>query len=114
MERLRYITDGDLDNFREIVEIYIRQTEEQLSEIHLAIKNESANDVQALTHSCIGSSSTCGMVAVIVPLRELEKMGREKQLAGAPEQWTSARMAFERIKAFLVAQAEAMTLPSKT
>ena len=112
MERLLYITDADPGNLWEIVELYIRQTEEQLSEIFRAIENQSAEDVHAISHSCIGSSSTCGMVAVIAPLRELETMGMEKQLAGAREKWEAARLAFEQIKFFLTAHTEAVDLPS--
>ena len=112
MNRLLYITDGDPDTIREIVDIYIRQTEEQLSEIFRAIENQSAQEVHALTHSCIGSSSTCGMVAVIIPLRELEKMGCEGHLTGAQAKWDAARLAFEEIKFFLTAHTEAVDLPS--
>ena len=103
MERLNYLTGGELNNFREIVDIYVKQTEKQLGQIQLAIQNQSANDVRALAHSCVGASSTCGMVAVITSLRELEKMGHEKQLTGAPESLAVARASFEAIKQFLAA-----------
>ena len=104
MERLNYISEGDLDNVREIVDIYIRQTEEHLAQIKLAIQDQSATGVQALAHSSVGASSTCGMVAVIAPLRELERMGCERQLVGAMEHWAEAGAAFEQIKQFLAAQ----------
>jgi len=108
MERLRYVADGDPGDLREIVDIYIRQTEEQLNQLDLAVQNLSAKDVQALAHSCVGASSTCGMAAIIAPLRELETMAREKRLSGAPEQLASARSSFEQIKQFLTTQPEAI------
>ncbi len=112
MERLNYLTGGDLNNFREIVDIYYKQTEKQLGQLNVAIQNQSANDVRALAHSCVGASSTCGMVAVITSLRELEKMGYEKQLVGASEKLAAARASFEQIKQFLATQPAATTSPA--
>lgn len=109
MERLNYVTEGELDSLREIVDIYIKQTEMQLGQIEVAILSQSAKEVQELAHSCGGASSTCGMVAVVAPLLELEKMGCQNQLTGATEQLAAARASFERIKQFLAALPEAIT-----
>ena len=106
MERLNYITEGQRDNLREIVDLYLGQTEMQLGQIEAAIQSQSASELKALAHSCGGASSTCGMLALLAPLCELERMGGEEQLAGATEQLAIARASFEQIKRFLAALPE--------
>jgi two-component system sensor histidine kinase/response regulator len=89
------------EKLKRIVELYIHHTAERLAELKSAIKRESAADVCAIAHKCLGSSRTCGMIAIVPSLTELERIGKEGDLQGAEEQLKTAQAAFEKIKRFL-------------
>ena len=44
--------------------------------------SDPASIVASAPAAPVGASATCGMVAMVEPLRALEKQGRENQLAG--------------------------------
>jgi len=93
---------GDMDDgFRELVDLYLTQTTQQLEQLRLAVDNGNAERVNRLAHSCAGASSTCGMIAIVPLLRELEQLGADNNLAGAPEIFLSVTAEFDRIRTFL-------------
>jgi HPt (histidine-containing phosphotransfer) domain-containing protein len=86
---------------KRIIELYVRHTAERLEELKSAIKQESAREVCAIAHKCLGSSRTCGMIAILPSLTELERVGKEGDLREAGNQLKTAQAAFERIQRFL-------------
>ena len=86
---------------KHIVELYLRHTGERLEEIQTALAEGSAGDVYDLAHKCLGSSTTCGMTAMVAPLRELQRMGKSEDLTDAPNQFSAAKVAFQQLKPFL-------------
>jgi len=103
MSRLLDFTDGDPDNMRELVTLYLTQTKEQLEQLGAAVKTERALDVRRLAHSCAGASATCGMQRLVTLLREIERQGFEGQLTNAAQLHHQANEEFERIHHFLTA-----------
>ena len=101
MERLLDFSDGSVENLRELVTLYLKQTDEQLEQLAAAAEAGSAPEVRRLAHSCAGASSTCGMVRIVPLLRELERQGEEKKLVNAVELSRQAREEYERIRKFL-------------
>ena len=85
----------------EILDTYLVQTSENLDKLIAAIVAGNASDVDLIAHNCAGTSATCGMVAMVQPLRELERMGREGSLAGAEDVSRQVASEFRRVKAFL-------------
>jgi CheY-like chemotaxis protein/nitrogen-specific signal transduction histidine kinase len=83
MARLNEFTDGDKDNLRELVTLYLEQTEDQVKQLEAAVRADSAKEVRRLAHSCAGASATCGMRRLVPLLRELERQGSEEQLTNA-------------------------------
>ena len=77
MERLLDFANGDNENLRELVELYLQQTAKQVTQLTAAIGGRRADEVKRLAHSCAGASSTCGMVNISPMLRELERQGHE-------------------------------------
>jgi PAS domain S-box-containing protein len=65
------------------VEFYLSQMSEELNKLRIAIRSGSAEQVTQLAHGCAGMNANCGMLAVVAPLRELERMGLEGNLDGA-------------------------------
>jgi CheY-like chemotaxis protein/HPt (histidine-containing phosphotransfer) domain-containing protein len=93
---------GDMDDgFRELVDLYLTQTTQQLEQLRVAVDNGNAERVHRLAHSCAGASSTCGMVGIVPLLRQLEQFGAENSLAEAPQIFLSVTAEFDRIRTFL-------------
>ena len=101
MERLLDFSDGSVENLRELITLYVKQTTDQLEELSAAAKAGSASEVRRLAHSCAGASSTCGMVRIVPLLRELERQGDEKKLVNAVELCRQAHAEFDLIREFL-------------
>ena len=103
MSRLLDFTDGDQENLRELVVLYLSQTEEQLEQLKAAVQAGTAPEVRRLAHSCAGASATCGMRRLVPLLRELELQGSEGQLTSAAQLSRQAGEEFARIRSFLEA-----------
>jgi CheY-like chemotaxis protein/HPt (histidine-containing phosphotransfer) domain-containing protein len=101
MVRLHQALGDDPEEILEIVELYRTEMAESLMKLDAAIASGNAHEVDLIAHNCAGTSANCGMVAVVEPLRELERMGRENQLAGAAPLTAQVAVGFERIKRFL-------------
>jgi CheY-like chemotaxis protein len=112
MERLIEFTGGDPQSTHELVGLYLQQTAEQLQKMQAALAASSAPDLQRAAHSCAGSSATCGMNALVPPLRELERLAHEQQLAGASRQLEQASREFARIQAFLTVYLKSLDSPA--
>lgn len=89
------------EKLKHIIELYLRHTGERLEELETALQQESAGDVYAIAHKCLGSSRTCGMTAIIPALTELQRMGKEGDLGSAAAQLDAAQSAFQKLKPLL-------------
>ncbi|HZR20749.1 MAG TPA: response regulator [Verrucomicrobiae bacterium] len=101
MDRLLEFTDGSAENLRELVELYLSQTTEQLEKLHAAVRAADAAEVRRVAHSCAGASATCGMRYMVPLLRELERQGREGKLTNADTIFDQTTREFQRIRVFL-------------
>jgi CheY-like chemotaxis protein/HPt (histidine-containing phosphotransfer) domain-containing protein len=101
MARLAEFSGDMEDGFRELVDLYLTQTAQQLEQLRAAVDHGNAERVNRLAHSCAGASSTCGMIAIVPLLRQLEQLGAENSLAEAPQVFVSVTVEFDRIRTFL-------------
>jgi CheY-like chemotaxis protein/HPt (histidine-containing phosphotransfer) domain-containing protein len=101
MERLLDFTNGNPDDLRELISLYLRQTSEQVDQLLAAVHAGSAAEVKRVAHSCAGASATCGMKAIVPLLRELERLGNDGTLAGAQDLSKQVQAEFIRIQQFL-------------
>jgi len=85
----------------EFVEFYRNQMSDELNRLGIAIRAASAEEVIQLAHGCAGMNANCGMLAVVAPLRELERMGREGNLDKAELVADQVQVGLERIHLFL-------------
>jgi CheY-like chemotaxis protein/HPt (histidine-containing phosphotransfer) domain-containing protein len=111
MERLLDFANGDPANLRELVELYIQQTSKQLVQLNTALAAGNADEVKRLAHSCSGASSTCGMVGMVPPLRELERQGNEGLQPNAGQLAFATTREFQRIQTFLTEYLESQGAP---
>ncbi len=101
MERLLDFANGDMDNLRELVDLYLQQTVKQIGQLSAAVDARNAEDVKHIAHSCAGASSTCGMTQISPLLRELERQGYDGLKPNAPQLVADVSREFDRIQKFL-------------
>jgi two-component system sensor histidine kinase/response regulator len=112
MERLNDLTDGDADSIRELVDLFLKQTTQQLAQLEAAVRANKADDVRRVAHSCAGASATLGMTRFVPMLRELEKQGASGALTTAAQVYEDAAREFKLIQNFLAAQLSSAPPPS--
>jgi signal transduction histidine kinase/HPt (histidine-containing phosphotransfer) domain-containing protein len=106
LARMNDLTDGNLDNLRELVEMYFVQTQKQFVQLREAVRDGKADAVRRVAHSCAGASATMGMTELVPRLRELEKLGASGTLTDADKICDAAAGEFERVREFLKTQPE--------
>ena len=110
LERLFLAMGDEPEELSEILGIYLSQMTESLEKMEAAIKERNAVEVDLIAHNCAGVSANCGIVGIVLPLRELERMGRENQLAAAAMVSAQVRREFEKVKEFLQENLEQVTV----
>jgi len=101
LERLNEITSNNPKKAHHIVVMWLKQADEIIHGLDQAIQNGAAKDIRQLAHKLCGSSSSCGMVAVVPALAKLEQMGVNGQLDGAAEAHVEVSKQFRRVRQFL-------------
>ena len=104
MDRLNSLVDGDPGGLRELVELYLKQTTQQMAQLEEAVRARNTVDVRRVAHSCAGASATLGMTRLVPLLRDLEKQGASGTLtANATQIYENALREFQLIQHFLAA-----------
>lgn len=101
LDRLQEFSYGDPNGLREMALLYVTQTAQQLEQLEAAASMGSADEVRRLAHSSAGASATCGVRLLVPVLRELERLGAEKNLANAAALVQQAQQEFECVRQFL-------------
>jgi PAS domain S-box-containing protein len=83
LERLEAAANEDPAMLQELVELYFAQAKDLMNGLRGAITSGSAKDVDHFAHKLVGASLACGMSAMVLPLRELERQGKEGRLTNA-------------------------------
>jgi CheY-like chemotaxis protein/HPt (histidine-containing phosphotransfer) domain-containing protein len=97
-DQLLDVSGGEPDRMRRLMELYVTQTGPMLDGLTDAIDNNCSVDVARIAHKLIGSSLSCGVEAFTSPLRALERLGEEGQLAGAFALLEDVRYKFPRVQ----------------
>jgi CheY-like chemotaxis protein/HPt (histidine-containing phosphotransfer) domain-containing protein len=106
MQRLREVSDDDPEQLRELVGLFLGQSEDLIKRLDAAIQRGVAKEITELAHNYVGVSASCGMIAIVPPLQELERMGRSGLLTGAEKSFADASHQLRRIRQFLVGYLE--------
>ncbi|MGP8199387.1 MAG: response regulator [Limisphaerales bacterium] len=85
LERLEAAANEDPKVLQELVELYFAQATDLMNGLHGAINSGSAKDVDHFAHKLVGASLACGMSSMVMPLRELERRGKEGHLGDDAE-----------------------------
>ncbi len=111
MDILNDLTDGDTDSLRELVDLFFKQTSQQLEQLGAAVRANKPEDVRRLAHSCAGASATLGMMRFVPLLRKLERQGASGMLTSATQIYEETAREFELIQQFLAAQLNSAAPP---
>jgi HPt (histidine-containing phosphotransfer) domain-containing protein len=111
MDRLNELTEGNADSIRELVDLFLKQTTQQLAQLEAAVRANKADDVRRVAHSCAGASATLGMTRFVPLIRELEKQGASGALTTAAQVYEDAAREFKLIQNFLAAQLSSTAPP---
>jgi HPt (histidine-containing phosphotransfer) domain-containing protein len=98
-EQLRSASGEDPVFLQELAKLYFDQAGEIMPALRAALEERSAGDVNYLAHRLAGASLSCGMSAMVAPLRELERRGRSGDLTGADEFMVQAAANLETVRA---------------
>ena len=99
--QLQDAADGDPQEIRTLAGLFLEQADELMPSLAAAIAEGSTGKVDKLAHKLAGSSASCGMVAMVIVLRELEQMGRSGDLTGATECHERVASALHETRLFL-------------
>jgi CheY-like chemotaxis protein len=111
MDVLNDLTDGDTDSLRELVDLFFKQTSQQLEQLGAAVHANKPEDVRRLAHSCAGASATLGMIRFVPLLRKLERQGASGMLTSATQIYEDTTREFELIQQYLAAQLNSAAPP---
>ena len=75
------------DDFAELVQTYLADSELRRDQIRQAVANQSAADIRQTAHSLKGASSNLGAPALAALCQTLEEAGRTNNCAAAPALW---------------------------
>jgi len=98
-DQLRAASGEDPSFLQDLANLYFEQAREIMPALGAALEKRAAADVDHLAHKLAGASLTCGMSAMVEPLRELEKRGRMGDLAGADGFMAQAAANLEIVRA---------------
>ena len=104
MDRLNDLTDGSAESLRELVDLFFKQTAQQLAQLEAAARANKADDVRRVAHSCAGASATLGMIRLVPMFRDLEKQGASGTLTNATKVCENAVREFKVIQQYLATQ----------
>jgi CheY-like chemotaxis protein/HPt (histidine-containing phosphotransfer) domain-containing protein len=89
------------EELHDILNTYLKEMSQNVVQLNAAIESGDVNKIGEIAHNCAGVSANCGMVAVVGPLRELERLGREGSVEGGAALGAQVTKEFERVKLFL-------------
>ena len=101
IERMYLAMGDEPEELFDMLSVYLDQMTKSLEKLDLAIESGNAGEVNLIAHNCAGANANCGMTALIAPLRDLERMAGENDLARAADLGAHIRKEFERVRRFL-------------
>ncbi len=101
MDRMNDLTDGNDDSLRELVDMYLKQTNKQFDQMQTFIRESNADGLRRVAHSCAGASATLGMTRLVPKLREMERLGTSGTVTGGQVIFDQAAREYSDIQDFL-------------
>ncbi len=100
MEYLSEIINDD-DELRELIELFLHQTAEDLVKLKEALATENREEIKGLAHRMLGGSATIGLITITASLRELERMAESAESDQMTSVLTQVEKEFKHTSLFL-------------
>jgi signal transduction histidine kinase/PleD family two-component response regulator/HPt (histidine-containing phosphotransfer) domain-containing protein len=106
LARLLDAVGNNQEEARSLTQFFLEQAGELLQDLGSAIQSSGLPEIERLAHKLAGASASCGMVAMVRPLRELEDSARCGELTAAQAQqlFQETRRRCSETEQFLAAQ----------
>jgi len=76
MARLLEMVSDDPVELREVVNMYLEESEKGMGELWASVQAGDWDQTERLAHRLAGTAATCGMIAEVTPLHELEVVAK--------------------------------------
>src|SRR5262249_16739115 len=101
LSRFHELSDDDPKGFRELVELYLSKTAEQIHDLQKAIDSKQGAQASRIAHSLVGANLMVGMTSLIAPLRAAEKHAENNKLTEAQRDFKQIEQCFKEIQVAL-------------
>jgi len=88
----------DMEFYCELVEVFIKDTPEQINALEYSLKNRNAKDVENLAHKLKGSSGNFGINRLYELFAKLQELGKEQRLDEASRVFSQATAVYEQVE----------------
>ena len=95
--RLLWCCGHDRECLKDLLQTYIRETGAQLGRLGEAIRKRNLPEMARLAHNSCGASATCGMIAMIIPLREIEQLEHSQAFDTAAMHYAEVNRRFTQV-----------------
>lgn len=102
MDRLRSVAGDTNEGMIELIDLYLRQTNDQILRMKASWEKQDKSEVARLAHTCCGASAVCGINSIVPFARELEHHCKNGSSEKAPATLDKINFEFERIRIFLL------------
>ena len=101
LARLFEAMGDDPEELKEMLDLFLDEMAGNIEKLRAAIASGNGSEVNSLAHNGAGVSANCGIVALVAPLRRLERLGHENQLNGAAVLSAQIDQELARVRLFL-------------
>ena len=106
LEPLRTLTQGNDEQFKNLIQIFINNFETSFADLKLAIHKNSAEQVKFIAHKIKGSAGQLKATAMSELSFELEVMGRDSNLESAAKKLSDLENIYQEVKLILETEIE--------
>ena len=97
-EQLEQLSGGDRAFQKELLQLFVADTDNSLSQLATAISTENPSAVQALAHYIKGASANIGAVGMSRTAAQLERLAKTENLKPAPTSLRQLQILHEEVK----------------
>jgi HPt (histidine-containing phosphotransfer) domain-containing protein len=111
IQRIQAIADGDLAFERELIEVFLSNTEEHLEALEAALVAGNGEEVERQAHTIKGSSANAGAKGLQEIADRIERIGSGESPAQVLERLSEITSEFKRVRTFFKAYLESRRFP---